>query len=214
MATITLSTVRTAVRERGDLPLSRKFSDDFLDREIQASWTALHRLVESVNEGYYDKEGTVATVAGTRYVALPTDARRVKGVDILDSGEYRTLDQIGISERNRFGTTNDQPRAYRLSERGIELYPTPNAVYTLRVTYARKVTALSGTSVDVDEEWQDYVVWSTIKRIAPSEERPMNDYAAMAKEAEDAIRASASGRRQAEPEYLVLREYGPEWWYY
>jgi hypothetical protein len=213
MASITLTSVRTAVRERGDLPLSAKFSNDFVDREIQASWTALHRLVESVRQGWFDKEGTASTVANQAYVALPADCRIVKGVDVLDSGsQYIELRQIGLTDRNRYSASTDRPTAYRLSERGFELYPTPNAIYTLRVTYGRKVTALGGTAVDVDEEWQDYVVWSTILRVAASEERPMSDYAAMAQRAEEAIRSGGGDRRQQEPEYLPLREYAPDWW--
>lgn len=211
MTAITLTSVRDAVRQRGDLPLSRKFTNDFLDREIQASWTALHRLVERVNEGHFDRDATVATVANQAYVAPPVDARKIKGVDILDGGEYVELVQVGLGERSRFGQSADQPVAYRLTERGIDLYPTPNAVYTLRVTYARRVSPLSAVAVEVDEEWQDYVVWSSIMRVAPSEERPMNDYAAMVAAAEAAIKEGAGGRRQQEPEYLVLREYAPNW---
>lgn len=213
MASVTLSSVRSLVRLRGDYPLSRKFTDAYVDGEIQIAWTALHRLVESVRQGWFDKDGTAATVANQAYVGLPADCRIVKGVDILDSGsQYVELMQVGLSDRNRYSATTDQPAAYRLSERGIELYPTPNAIYTLRITYARKVTALSGTPVTVDEEWQDYVIWSAILRIAPSEERPMNDYAAMVQQAENAIRNSAGERRQQEPEYIPLREYAPEWW--
>ena len=211
MASITLSSVRTAVRERGDLPLSRKFSNDFVDREIQSAWTALHRLKEEVHEGYWDKEGTVTTTASVKFVALPADCKWVKGVDILDGTEYRELRQIAIGERNRYGQSTDMPDAYRLTERGIDLFPTPNAVYTLRVTYSRKVTALGASAVEVDEEEQDYVVWSAILKVAPSEERPMNDYQAMVDSAEAAIRTGASGRRQQEPEYLVLRDYAPHW---
>lgn len=214
MASLTLTSVRAAVRERGDLPLSRKFSNDFLDREIQSSWTALHRLVEDVNEGYYDKSGNVSTVANQAYIALPADCRRVKGVDIVISGEPRELDQVGIAERNAYGQTAAEPLAYRLTERGIDLFPTPNAIYTLRITYSRKVTALGASTVEVDEEWQDYVVWSAILKVAPSEERPMNDYQAMVAQAEAAIRAGASGRRRQEPEYLVMRDYAPNWWAY
>lgn len=213
MASVTLTTMRTAVRELGDFPLSRKFSNDFVDREIQRSWTALHRIVEDVNEGYFDKEATAPTVANQAYVALTStlaDVRRVKGVDVLD-GEYRALDQISIAERNRYSATNrDIPCAYRLSERGIELYPTPGAIYTLRVMYARKVTALGASAVEIDEDWQDYVIWSTITKLATTEERPTGDYERRAAEAEQAIRGGHD-RRRAEPEYLPLREYLPDW---
>lgn len=214
MATITLSSVRTAIRERGDFPRSRKFTDDFIDREAQAAWTALHRIVEEVHEGYFDKEGSLSTVADQAYVALPADFRKLKGLDILDSGEYAELRQLSIGDRHRYGAEADKPHAYRLTERGIDLYPTPNAVYTLRVIYARKVTALSASEVTVDEEWQDYVIWKAIIAIAASQERPTGEYEREMGRAEMAIRGGASGRRQAEPEYVPLREYGPDWWYY
>jgi hypothetical protein len=214
MASITLTTVRAAVRELGDFPLSPKFSNDFVDREIQTAWTALHRLVEKVNEGYWDKSGTTPTVASQAYAALPSDCWKVKGVDILDGTEYRELRQIAIGERNRYGQTTDKPDAYRLTERGIDLFPTPNAVFTLRVTYARKVTTLAGTAVTVDEEWHDFVVWSAILKISASEERPTGDYQAAIDRASMAIADSATGRRQAEPEYVILREYAPDWGYF
>lgn len=212
MASITLTSVRAAIRERGDFPASKKFTSDFVDREAQAAWTALHRVVEEVHEGWWDKEGTLATVANQAYVLLPADCRKVKGVDILDGTEYRELRQLSIGERHRYGQTADEPDAYRLTERGIDLYPTPNAVYTLRLIYARKVLPLSAVAVEVDEEWQDFVVWKAIIAIAASQERPTTEYEREMQRAEAAIRAGASGRRQAEPEYLVLREYAPDWW--
>ncbi len=211
MASITLSSVRTAVRERGDYPLSRKFSNDFLDREIQPAWTALHRIVEEVHQGWFDKEGTVPTVANQAYVALPTDCRVVKGVDLLDGNEYRPLRRLTPGARHEYGRTADEPCAYRLTERGIDLAPTPNAIYTLRVVYARKVVALSASAVEVDEEWQDFVVWKAIIAIAASQERPTGEYEREMQRAEMAIRAGAAARDQHEPEYLVLREYPPDW---
>jgi hypothetical protein len=215
MASITSSTVETAVRERGDFPASKKFTSSFVQREIQAAWTALHRIVEEVHEGYFDKSGTVSTVANQAYVALPTDFRHLKGVDRLDSGEYVPLRQISIAERNRYGQTADEPEAFRLTERGLDLFPTPDAVYTLRVTYARKVTALGASAVEVDEEWQDYVIWTAIVAIATAQERPITEYVRQQQQAEAAIRGGASGRRQSEPEYLVLREYPPDWgWWF
>lgn len=211
MATVTLASIRTTVRERADIPQSRKFTDAYVDAEIQTAWAELHELIEDENEGYWDKDTTVATVANQAYVALPADCWKVKGIDILDGGEYRELRQIQIGERNRYGSTTDEPDAYRLTERGADLFPTPNAVYTLRVTYARVVTPLSGSSVTVPNEWHDYVIWSTIIKISTSEERPTDGYETQLAKAVARITKGVSKRRQQEPEYLVLREAGPDW---
>lgn len=215
MSSITLASIRSTVRLRGDLPLSRKFTDPYLNTEIQTSWADLHELIEDVNEGYWDKDAEVTTTASVRFVALPVDCWKVKGVDILDGGEFRELRQIAVGERNRYGQTADMPDAYRLTERGVDLYPMPNTVYTLRITYARVVTPLSESSpVTMPNEWHDYVIWSAILRIATSEERPLNDYASMLDLAMKRITRGASQRRQQEPEYLVLRERPADWWSY
>lgn len=214
MSSITLASIRSTIRTRGDCPLSRKFTDAYVNAEAQTSWADLHELIEDVNEGYWDKDGTISTTASTAFVALPADCWKVKGIDILDGGEYRELRQIAIGERNRYGSSQDMPDAYRLTERGADLYPTPNAVYTLRVTYARVVTPLSESSPTVmPNEWHDYVIWSAILRIATSEERPINEYAAMLEQSKQRITRGASKRRQQEPEYLVLREQAPDWWW-
>lgn len=215
MSAVTLASLRSTIRSRGDVPLSRKFSNEYLNAEIQTSWADLHELIEDVNEGYFDKDGTVTTTASTAFVALPSDCWKVKAIDILDGGEYRELRQIAIGERNRYGATTDMPDAYRLTERGVDLFPTPNAVYTLRVTYARVVTPLSESSpTTMPNEWHDYVIWSVIVRIAASEERPINEYAAMLEQSKQRITRGASKRRQQEPEYLVLREAPADWWRY
>jgi hypothetical protein len=214
MASITLSTVRTAIRERGDFKQSRVYTSDIVDREAQAAWTALHRVVEEVHEGWFDKEATASTVANQAYVPLSgslADVRRVKGVDLLDGTEYRPLSKLPIGARHRYGRTADEPDAYRLTERGVDLFPTPNAVYTLRVVYSRKVIPLSAIAVEVDEEWQDFVVWKAIIALAASQERATGEYEREMARAEMAIRGGASGRDQTEPEYLILREYRSDW---
>lgn len=212
MSSFTLASIRSLVRLRGDVPAGRKFTNDYVNAEVQVSWADLHELIEETNEGFFDKTDTVTTTASTAYVALLSDCWKVKAIDILDGGEWRELRQIGIGERNRYGVTADCPDAYRLTERGIDLFPTPNAAFTLRVTYARTVTPLSeATPVTMPNEWRDYVVWSAILRIATSEERPIGDYANLLEQAKIRINRAASKRRQQEPEYLILREHRPEW---
>jgi hypothetical protein len=69
-------------------------------------------------------------------VALPSDSWRVRAIDLIDSaGCQIELDQVGIDQRNRYGTIVARPVAYRLTARGIDLYPTPDQAYTLRLLY-------------------------------------------------------------------------------
>lgn len=214
MTSITLTSVRAAIRERGDFKRSQKFTDDFIDREAQAAWTALHRVVEDVHEGWWDREATASTVADQAYVPLSgtlVDVRKVKGVDLLDGTSYRPLRRLSSGERRRYSAETGEPEGFTLTERGIDLSPTPDAAYTLRVVYSRKVRPLSAVAVEVDEEWQDFVVWKAIIAIATSQERSTGEYQMELEKAERAIRGGASGRNQQEPEYLLLREYAPDW---
>lgn len=213
MSSVTLASLRTVVRTRGDFPTSAKHTSTFLDLELQTSWAELHELIEDCNEGFWDTSSTTPTIANQAYVALPVAAWKIKGVDILDGAEYSELAQVGTSDRNRFGSTTDQPRAYRLTERGIDLFPTPNAVYTIRITYARVVTALSeSTATTIPNDWQDYVAWSTILKLNTTERRDSSESMAMVQATRARIIAGASKRRQQEPEYIPLRERAPDWW--
>lgn len=210
MTAVNLATVRGLVRFRGDYPRSPKFSDGNVNNEIQTSWSELHELIEDEDEGYWDKSDTVTTTASVAFVAPPSDAWRVKGVDILDGGEYRELQQVGVGDRNRFGQAANQPLAYRLTERGIDLFPTPNAVYTLRVTYARKVVALDETSTtEMYNDWHDYVVTSTLLKLDEREERSLTERQNRLDRITGRI-IKAIKRRRQEPQLLTLREVGPD----
>ncbi|MGN6107234.1 MAG: phage adaptor protein [Kofleriaceae bacterium] len=213
MTAVSLSSVREVVRFRGDYPRSSKFSDKHVNAEIQKAWSELHELIEDQNEGYWDRANTVQTVAAQSFVSPPSDCWRIKGVDLLDGGRYRELRQVGIGDRNRFGPHEGKPEAFNLSEHGVDLYPTPNAVYTLRITYARLCVPLDeSAAVDVPNDWDDYVVWATLLRLHGTEERPLGDTSAMLESAKQRIIRGASKRKQQEPEYLQLREHVPDWW--
>lgn len=208
MSAITLATLRDTVRFRGDYQNVRKFSDANLNIEIQQSFGEFYELVADTNEGFWDTSATVATTANTTYVALPTDAWRVQGVDRLDGGDYVELQQVSVSERNRFGSSaTGEPSIYRLTARGIELLPTPDAIYTLRVLYTPLAPALTESQPrEWYNGWEDYVVTATLLRLDQREQRPLADRLAILERAKQRIISGASKRKQQEPEYLNLRE--------
>lgn len=216
MGAVNLATIRDIVRFRGDYPVGTKFSNANVNTEIQTSWSELYELIEEVNEGWWDKDSTVSTVANQAYVALPADCWKVKAVDVLDGSEYDELDQVGIGDRNKYGSEKDRPSAFRTSARGIELYPTPDAIYTIRVTYTPIVTALhESNTTQMYNDWHDYIVASTLVKLGEREQRDVSTHVALLDRIAARIRTGASRRRQQEPEYLQLREVhsfaGEEW---
>lgn len=213
--TITLAAIRSLVRLRGDYLSSLTFTDAYLNLEIQAAWVELFELMDDVGEGWWDSQGTVSTSADTAYVAAPSTCKRVLGVDILEGGEYRELRQIGTGGRNKYGQSTGQPLAYRLSSRGIELFPTPNAVYTLRVTFSPICPALSEEDGIELYGLHEYIVTAALLRLDQREERPLGERLAELERQRQRVIKAASKRKQQEPEYLNLRErdgYDLDWW--
>lgn len=206
---IDLATLRGTVRFRGDYQNVLKFPDASVNTEIRGAFAEFYELVAETFEGYWDIQGNVTTTNNVAFVALPSDCWRVQGVDRLDGTDYIELAQIAIGERNRFGTSTDQPSAYRLSARGIELLPTPDATYTLRVLYTPTAPLLQEAAArEWFNGWEDYVICGTLLRLDQREQRPLQDRIVALERAKDRILAGASRRRSGEPEYLRLREFG------
>lgn len=207
MTTRSLDDIRLAVRFRGDYRSSVRFPDTDVNREIQAAFGEFWELVADVNEGYWDTTAAGATVVGQGYVALPADHWRLRGLDRLDGDHYRELRQIGVSERNRYRTTNARPEAYRLTARGADLYPTPDAVYTLRFTYTPSAPVL-GSAREFYSDWDEYVIYATMIRLAEAGERDTSEWQARIDRQVMRIKGAASGRRSQTPEMLVLHDGG------
>jgi hypothetical protein len=211
MSAISRATIRQTIRDRGDYSNTKKFSHAYLNTEIQTAFNRFWGIVDEAHQGWWDTEDTIATVAGAVYAALPTDAKAVKTIDRLDGTDYIPLNQVSLSERNRYGVTRGNPVAYRLSARGAELYPTPDAVYTLRVMYTpRPPTLDESTTREWYDGWEDYIIEKVLLELATRERMPIQDNLIKLEAAEKVLRASTNARRQQEPEYLDLRERGDD----
>lgn len=220
MASKSLSDIISTVRFRGDFRNTNRFPDSNITTEVQAAWTELYELIAGTNEGYWDIDTTVVTVVGQPFVALPTDTWRVRGIDILCSTgfglngtDYRELQQLNIADRNRYCTSLDEPDGYRLSAQGANLYPTPDQVYTLRITYTPTAPIL-GAAREYYNGWEEYVIYATLIRLSLNEERDVSSWQAQLDFQRARITSGASERKSQEPEYLVprdgLTDYDPE----
>lgn len=204
--TRTLADIRTVVRMRGDMRNTNRFPDTILDVEIQAAFGEGYELMESVCEGYFDTADTDVTVIGQDYIALPLGTWKLRALDRLDGSDWVTLVRVGVKDRNSYGTQRDKPCAHRLTARGADLYPTPDAEYTLRFTYTPSAPLLDSSARNYYNGWEEYTVYGTLLRLYQQQDRDASKWERGYDRQRARILAAAPNRNASEPEYLRLYE--------
>ncbi len=205
--TKTLTDLLSIVRFRGDYRSSIRFPDANLTPELQASWAELYELIADTQEGYWDVDLLMLTAVDVAFAALPSDTWRVRAVDWMDGTNPIPLTQVGVDDRNRFSSSTGEPCGYRLTARGIDIYPTPNAVHTLRVTY----TPIAPT-LDVEipftyyNAWEEFIIYGALIRLAANSERDVSAWQKQLDYQRARITKGASQRKAQEPEYIPIRE--------
>jgi hypothetical protein len=86
----------------------------------------------------------LATVAGTKTVALPTDMLEMRRLQVVGTYNqplsYRSPDELSIDYASN---QSAQPIVFTVVGGNIELAPIPDAVYSLELTYQQRIPALS-----------------------------------------------------------------------
>lgn len=205
--TKTLAEIEAIVRFRGDFRNVIRFPSANVQGEIQAAFNEFYELVEGVNEGYFDQEATGVTVAGQGFIALPASTWKVRRIARLEGQDPVPLARISVSESDRYGSARSCPVAYRPTERGVDLYPTPDAVYTLSFTYTPVAPTL-GAAREYYNGWEEYSIYGALVRMALNERRDATEWQAQLGFQRDRILRGASGRVAAGPERIPLHD-GP-----
>lgn len=210
--TQTLASILAIVRFRGDLRNAIRFPDADLTKEIQGAFGEGYELVADTNEGYYDVTATLSTVAGTDFVALTTGTWRVRAMDRLDGSDYLTMTRVGLKDRNRWGSARGKPEGYRLSARGAELFPTPDAIYTLRQIYTPVAPTLDSTAREFYNGWEEYTIYGALVRLYLNQNRDASEWERQLAMQRARLTSMAGERNASGPEYLNLFEGdGADW---
>lgn len=204
--TATLAQILTGIRKRGNLTSTVRFPDDLLTPEAQAAFAEGYELIESVNSGFFDTTSTVTTTAGVAFVALPTGTWIVRAVDRAEGVDFVPVPKAGVKDRNRYGSTRGRPCEHRLTARGIDLYPTPDATYTLRVTYTPVAPTLDTTAREFYNSWEEYTIYGALVRLYDNMERDSSKWQKQLDRQAARIIAAASRRDSSGPEYVNLHE--------
>jgi hypothetical protein len=204
MTIFTLATLRTRCRSVGDYENSRKITDAFLNEQINDAIGEYSDLLDERWEGYRDTTGSIVTTAGVATVALPANFLKARAVDLLSSGRYCALRKLQIRSSYGYDSQRGRPHGYMQVGVNLELFPTPDAVYTIRLRYVPTAPVLVADvdSIDVPNGWEGFVVHTALLKIDEKEERPLQDRLAVIDRYRARIVAAASDRNVAEPEYI------------
>lgn len=203
MTSFTRVALASRIRTVGDYASSLVFSATFLNDQINVAIGDYCDLLDEEFEGYRDKTGTVATVAGTATVALPSDFLKARAVDVLDSGRYRPLHLFAIAQT--YGWDQQEiPRGYMHVGANLELFPTPNAVYTIRLRYVPTAPVLDDDSdtIDIPNGWEDWIIHAVLAVLDEREERDFGSRLAVCDRIRARVAKAAKTRNVAGPCYV------------
>jgi hypothetical protein len=211
--TVTLSSLRTQIRQRCDMENSSFVSDSELNSYINASYAELYDLLVSRFEDYFTTTTTATVTAGNSSFAVPSDFYKLRGVDrqIGSSDNYYALLKFNFSERNwrnrrlnraLFGQSNIN---YRLIGDTVELLPEDHAAGTYRLWYVPAFTTLSSDSDTLDgvNGWEEYIVVDACIKCLEKEESSTTSFERQKQKLEMRIEEMASNRDFDQPERVT-----------
>lgn len=211
MPAITLATFRSRVRSIGRYTSTVVITDAFLNEQINDAVGAYCDMLDATFEGYRDTVATASTVAGTATVSLPADFLKARAVDVLIGGQYRPLDLYAIGQTYGF-SDRGEPRGYLVRGGVVELFPTPDAVYTLRFRYipAASTLAQDGDSIEIPNGWEKWIIYSVLAVLDDGDERDTSPRLRVVEEVRQRVAAAAKTRNTAGPRYVPFPGEGCE----
>lgn len=186
---------------------------DFLNRSdltsvipdfITLAETKLNREIR-----HWRMEKRAQTNLDTQYTALPNDFLEPIRMS-LNTSDTNTLEMVNAFQisnlRAQNLNTTGRPTSFAILDGSIEVFPTPDATYTLEILYYEKIDSLSTTTTSnwVLDNHPDAYLYGSLVHSAPylQEDNRTTTWAALYKSAIDAInmesekaKTSGSGRR-------------------
>lgn len=167
---VTLTTLIATVRFQGDFESSRIMSDANITAAINSAGAELwDLLLDCRPDQYITTTTSLSTTAASDSVTLPTDFYRLRMVEVLDGSIYHTLRPHNLSEAWRYQLTGSAPSrfTYRIQSGALRILPTPQAVYSLRISYFKPYTdfVLGADTFDAVNDYEDLIVARVIAKL-------------------------------------------------
>lgn len=179
---------------------------DYLNRsnfanETRRSIQAAVRHYERKPWWFNETATSIVTSAGQTFVAFPANYHKLELLQItIASADYKLIQRdFDWIKRANTARTRGQPTDFCIYQNRIELFPIPDAIYTLPISYLHKFPALSASTDTSD--WtsavEDLVVYHATKLMWSNVLRNTEEalkYQALEQESLKAILAENEGR--------------------
>jgi len=112
-----------------------------------AQFETAKKLINS-GDNYYLKCKQTNTVIGQCGYALPLDFLKINRLELVTGGTAPNeivgrLHFITLNEQDQIFTHTGEPAAYVLKKNSIQLFPTPDSVLPIRLSYTHRVAEMS-----------------------------------------------------------------------
>lgn len=146
---VLVSAMMAGARQRAADTGGALAADPELISYIDQAYGLYYGTLVEADPAFYQVKTTFVTVAGTEGYALPAAWWGTMHLGILIGGHYSKLERLNVDEVFDY-PTNGRPRKYQIEGGQIALYPTPDAVYTLKHIYVPVWTALTAGAQAID----------------------------------------------------------------
>ena len=102
MDLVTLSNLRTLVRQRADMEGSQFVPDEEIRQYCNLGYAELYDMLvtNATSEDYFLTSSTVSLVSGTQLYSLPSDFYKLRGVDLNSGSDTFPLKRYNFPQRN------------------------------------------------------------------------------------------------------------------
>jgi hypothetical protein len=211
---VTLSDIRTQLRNRIDRKNSQFFTDDELNTYISDSYKELYDiLIQKFGDDYYVADPYDFTTTTADAYDLPEDFYKLLGVDCQYNGAgngngWVTLRQFMFQERNAYTLPNYQAFygitniRYRLRDNQLWLTPIPQAGQLMRIYYCPRPSTLSDDSDTVDgvSGWEEYIICDAAIKCMVKEESDPQAFGLQKQAMLTRIESAAENRNAGQPQ--------------
>lgn len=170
---VTLSTLRTRIRQRADQEFTGSdfITDTELNQLINTSYAELYGHLVRNGIDIAESSQTITSTGATTPYALASDFYSILNVYRYESGRYYRLPRHDIRVKPsdvRFGKAT----SYRVVGVSLQLNPWPSTGDVIKVTYVPVPSDLSADTDAVDGVlgWEEFLVWDVAAKIAMKEE--------------------------------------------